>query len=113
MSVLSGEDQYDCYKIEMLKKEGVESGYSHLIAWVIKDNFITITIDYYDRENPELFLKLLVQYDIKDIDGIPTATKIVMYNQQENSQISIQILEVKYNVVLDDCLFTARNLQRR
>jgi len=39
---------YDCYKIEMLKREGIESGYSRLIMWVIKDSFIPIAIDYYD-----------------------------------------------------------------
>jgi len=104
---------YDCYKIEMIRKEGIESGYSRLIMWVIKDSFIPIAIDYYDRENPELLLKTLIQYDIKNVDGIPTATKMVMYNQQENSQTSIEMLEVKYNIVLDDSLFTARNLQRR
>ena len=104
---------YDCYKIEMLKKEGIESGYSRLIMWVIKDSFIPIAIDYYDAENPELLLKTLIQYDIKEIDGIPTAIKMVMYNQQENSQTSIEMLEVKYNVVLDDSLFTERNLQRK
>jgi len=103
---------YDCYKIEMQKKEDVESGYSHLIIWVIKDTFIPIAIDYYDRDNPELLLKTLIQYDIKEIDGIPTATSMVMYNQQENSQTSIEMLEVKYNVILDDSLFTARNLKR-
>jgi len=104
---------HDCYKIEMLKKESIESGYSRLIIWVIKDSFIPIAIDYYDRENPELLLKTLIQYDIKEIDGIPTATKMVMYNQQENSQTSIEMLEVKYNVELDDSLFTERYLKRR
>ena len=103
---------YDCYKIEMRKKENVESGYSRLIIWVIKDTFIPIAIDYYDRDNPELLLKTLIQYDIKEIDGIPTATRMVMYSQQENSQTSIEMLEIKYNVVLDDSLFTARNLKR-
>ena len=104
---------HDCYKIEMLKKEGIESGYSRLIMWIIKDNFYPIVINYYDRENPELLLKTLIQYDIKNVDGISTATKMVMYNQQENSQTSIEMLEIKYNIVLDDSLFTARNLQRR
>ena len=104
---------YDCYKIEMLKKEGIESGYSRLIMWVIKDSFIPIAIDYYDAENPEVLLKTLIQYNIKEIDGIPTATKMVMYNKQENSQTSIEMLEIKYNVELDDSLFTERNLQRR
>jgi outer membrane lipoprotein-sorting protein len=104
---------YDCYKIEMIRKEGIESGYSRLIMWVIKDSFVPIAIDYYDRENPELLLKTLIQYDIKNVDGIPTATKMVMYNQQENSQTSIEMLEVKYNLNLDDSLFTERYLKRR
>jgi outer membrane lipoprotein-sorting protein len=104
---------FDCYKIEMQKKEGVESGYSRLIIWVIKDSFIPIVIDYYDRENPKLLLKTLIQYDLKEIDGIPTATKLVMYSQQENSQTSIEMLEIKYNVELDDNLFTARSLKRK
>ena len=104
---------YDCYKIEMIRKEGSETGYSRLIMWIIKDNFFPVVIDYYDRKNPELLLKTLVQYDIKNVDGISTATKMVMYNQQENSQTSIEMLEVKYNVVLDDSLFTTRNLQRK
>jgi outer membrane lipoprotein-sorting protein len=104
---------YDCYKIEMIRKEGIESGYSRLIMWVIKDSFVPIAIDYYDRENPELLLKTLIQYDIKNVDGIPTATKMVMYNQQENSQTSIEMLEVKYNIELDDSLFTERYLKRR
>lgn len=104
---------YDCYKIEMIRKEGSETGYSRLIMWIIKDNFFPVVIDYYDRENPELLLKTLFQYDIKNVDGISTATKMVMYNQQENSQTSIEMLEVKYNVVLDDSLFTTRNLQRK
>jgi len=97
---------YDCYKIEMLKREGIESGYSRLIMWVIKDSFIPIAIDYYDVENPELLLKTLIQYDIKEIDGIPTATKMVMYNKLEDSQTSIEMLEIKYNIELDDSLFT-------
>ena len=104
---------HDCYKIEMLKKEGIESGYSRLIMWIIKDSFIPVAIDYYDAENPELLLKTLIQYNIKNIDGIPTATRMVMYNKLEDSQTSIEILEIKYNIELDDSLFTERYLKRR
>lgn len=112
-SLVLKKEGYDCYKIEMLKKEGIESGYSRLIMWVIKDNFIPIAIDYYDAENPELLLKTLIQYDIKNIDGIPTATKMVMYNKLEDSQTSIEMLEIKYNIELDDSLFTERYLKRK
>ena len=106
-------EEYDCYKIEMKRKKGSDAGYSRLIMWIIKDSFIPIAIDYYDAENPELLLKTLIQYDIKNIDGIPTATKMVMYNKLEDSQTSIEMLEIKYNIELDDSLFTERNLKRR
>lgn len=104
---------YDCYKIEMIRKEGSEAGYSRLIMWIIKDNLFPIVIDYYDGDNPELLLKTLIQYNIREVEGIPTAMKIVMYNKQENSQTSIEIIEIQYNVKLDDSLFTERNLKRK
>ena len=104
---------YDCYKIEMLKKEGVESGYSRLIMWIIKDSFIPIAIDYYDSENPELLLKTLIQYDIKNIEGVPTATRMVMYSKLEDSKTSMEMLGIKYNIELDDSLFTERYLKRK
>ncbi|MEA1939811.1 MAG: outer membrane lipoprotein-sorting protein [Candidatus Caldatribacteriota bacterium] len=104
---------YDCYKIEMKRKEGSDAGYSRLIMWIIKDNFVPIAIDYYDTENPELLLKTLTQYDIKNIGGIITATKMVMDNKLEDSQTSMEMLEVKYNIELDDSLFTERYLKRR
>lgn len=104
---------YDCYKIEMIRKEGSEAGYSRLIMWIIKDNLFPVVIDYYDNDNPELRLKTLIQYDIREVEGIPTAMKIVMYNKQESSQTNIEIIEIQYNVKLDDSLFTERNLKRR
>jgi len=104
---------HDCYKIEMIRKEGSEAGYSRLIMWIIKDNLFPIVIDYYDGDNPELLLKTLIQYNIREVEGIPTAMKIVMYNKQENSQTSIEIIEIQYNVKLDDSLFTERNLKRK
>jgi len=104
---------YDCYKIEMTRKEGSEAGYSRLIMWIIKENLFPVVIDYYDSNDPNLLIKTLIQYDIREIDGVPTAMKMVMFNQQENSKTSIEMLEVKYNVELDDSLFTERNLKRR
>jgi len=104
---------YDCYKIEMLRKEGNEVSYSRLIMWIIKDNFYPVVIDYYDSDNPKLLNKTLIQYNIKEIDGIPTSTKMVMYNKLENSKTSIEMFEIKYNIELDDSIFTERNLQRR
>jgi hypothetical protein len=38
--------------------------------------------------------------------------KSVMYNQNDNTQTELRILEIKYNVQLDDDMFTERALKK-
>ncbi|MBC8230198.1 outer membrane lipoprotein-sorting protein [bacterium] len=103
---------HDCYKIEMTRKKGSDVGYSRLIMWVIKQNFFPLIVDYYDRNNPKVLIKTLVQYDIREIDGIPTAMKMVMYNKKDKTQTNVEMIEVKYNVDLEDAMFTERGLRK-
>lgn len=114
-SKLLGEEKkedYNCYKIELKRKEDSDSGYSRLIMWVIKDNFFPVAMNYYDRDDPNFLRKVLIQYDIKEIDGIPTGMKMVMYNKRDNTKTDMEILEIKYNVDLDDSVFSERNLKK-
>ncbi len=103
---------YDCYKLELTRNKDSDSHYSRLIIWVIKENFVPVAIDYYDENNPNHLLKRLVQYDIKEIDGVPTGMRIVMYNKDDNTQTSMEMLEVKYNVPMKDEMFTERELRK-
>jgi len=103
---------YDCYKIELTKKKDVNSYYSRIIMWVIKENFVPVVLDYYDEDDPDRLLKRLVQYDIKEIDGVPTGMKMVMYNKEDNTQTSMEMVEVKYNVPIKDEMFTERGLRK-
>ncbi|HDQ00581.1 MAG TPA: outer membrane lipoprotein-sorting protein [bacterium] len=112
---LLGEEEienYDCYELELKRKDGVNSSYSRLIIWVIKKNYVPIVIDYYDEDDPESRVKRLVQYDIQNVDGIPTGMKIIMYNKQNNTQTSMEFLDIKYNVKIDEDLFTERRLRK-
>jgi outer membrane lipoprotein-sorting protein len=103
---------YECYKLELTRKKDSDSHYSRLIIWVIKENFVPVVIDYYDENDPDHLLKRLVQYDIKEIDGVPTAMRLVMYNKDDYTQTSMEMLEVKYNVPIKDEMFTERELQK-
>jgi len=103
---------YDCYKLELTRNPDSDTSYSRLIMWVIKENFVPVVIDYYDEHNPTLWQKRLVQSDIRIIDGIPTAMKMVMINKNDNSQTEMELLEVKYNIPLDDKMFTERELKK-
>ncbi|MBN1223499.1 MAG: outer membrane lipoprotein-sorting protein [Candidatus Aminicenantes bacterium] len=103
---------YDCYKLELARKEGSDISYSRLIIWVIKENFLPVAIDYYDEKDPSRLQKRLVQSDIRVLDGIPTAMKAVMHNANDNTQTEMELLDVKFNLGLDDDLFTERALKR-
>ena len=102
----------DCYKLELTRKKDSSSSYSRLIIWIDKENFVPLIIDYYDDKNPNLWEKRLVCSDIRLIEDIPTPMKMIMYNKMDNTQTTMEMLEVRYNIELDDELFTERGMQR-
>jgi len=103
---------YNCYKVELNRNEGADVSYSKLVLWVIKENFVPVVIDYHDEDAPDRILKTLVQSDIQVIDDLPTAMKIVMTNRNDNTQTEMEMLEVKFNIELEDSMFTERELKK-
>ena len=103
---------HDCYNVELLRKKESDSAYSRMIMWVVKENFVPIVIDYYNEGDPGLHLKRLVQSDIRVIDGIPTAMKMIMYDKNDNTHTDMEFLEVRYNTPLKDELFSERGLKK-
>jgi len=102
---------FDCFKLKLNRSAESDISYSRLIMWIIKENFLPVVIDYYEEDNPERLQKRLVQSDFRIIDDIPTAMKFVMYNKNDNTQTEMELLEVKYNIQLDDNMFTERSLK--
>ena len=103
---------YDCYKLELTRVPDSNLSYSRLIMWVIKDNFVPVVVDYYHEDDPNRWLKRLVGSDIRTIDGIPTAMKVVMSNQEDNTQTEMEIVEIIYNIELTPEMFTERRLKK-
>ena len=102
----------DCYKLELVRHDSADVSYSKLVLWVNKDNFVPVVIDYYDEDAPERVLKTLIQSDFKVIDGIHTAMKFVMINRNDNTQTEMEMLEAKFNIELEDSMFTERELKK-
>ncbi|MBN2410988.1 outer membrane lipoprotein-sorting protein [candidate division KSB1 bacterium] len=103
---------HECYKLELSKKPGSGSAYSKLVMWVIKENFVPVYIDYYNEDNPDRVEKSLVQKEIKEIDGIPTGTKIIMTSKNDNTNTVMEIKKIEYNIPIADELFTERGLRK-
>lgn len=109
---LLGEEKVDgraCYKFELIP---TQSGphYSKLLLWADKEKFITLKIDYY--EDDELLKRLNCSH-IEMIDGHWYAMKLVMTNLQEGGQTVMETLEIKFDIEIEDKIFTTKNLKRR
>jgi outer membrane lipoprotein-sorting protein len=113
--VLLGEEEKEgelCYKLELTAKENIDAGYSRLIVWVKKENYIPLSIRYYHEKDSELLEKELILSDIKTIDGIPTPMKMVMYNKLDDTKTSMKFKELTYKVDLPDNLFTEMGMKK-
>ena len=102
----------DCYTVELTRKEESDLSYSRLIMWINRENFVPVVIDYYEEDDPSRIQKRLISSDFQVIDGIPTAMKFVMKNLNDNTETEMELLEVKYNIELNDDLFSERNLKK-
>jgi outer membrane lipoprotein-sorting protein len=102
----------DCYRIELRRKEDAGSGYSRMIMWVAKNDFVPRRIDYYSEDDPDVILKRLTLTDIQEIEGIPTPMKMVMLDLQDNTDTVMEYEELTYDVELPDDLFTERGMKK-
>ncbi len=100
-----------CYRLELTIKEDAESGYSRMVMWINKGNFIPLQIDYYDEDDPELHLKRLSLSDIRLIEDIPTPMKMVMVDLQDNTDTIMEYENITYKADLPDNLFTERGMK--
>jgi outer membrane lipoprotein-sorting protein len=114
-SVLMGEEEKNgklCYKLELAKKEDSDAGYSRLVIWALKENYVPVVIAYYHEKDQELLEKELILSDVKVIDGIPTPMKMVMYNKLDDTKTSMGFRELTYDVSLPDDLFTEMGMKK-
>ena len=103
-------DKKRCFQLELIKKPDAHISYSKLVMFVRQDNYVPIEVDYYE-ENSNRKIKTLHQSEIQMIDSIPTAMKMVMIDELDHSQTEAELLEVKYNLLLKDELFTERGMK--
>ncbi|MCP4725415.1 MAG: outer membrane lipoprotein-sorting protein [bacterium] len=102
----------DCYQIELTKNENIDSNYSRLILWIDKEQYVIWVIEYYDEKEPDRLVKTLIQSDLKIIDGLPTPMKMVMHNHLDNSSTAQELIEIKFNIEINDNMFTERGLKK-
>ena len=109
---LRGEEAVDgepCWVVEARPKDSRDP-WGRRVIRVRKDANIFAAVDYYDRQ--DRLLKTLRMSSLHQVDGIWTAQRMEMTNVQDRHSTVIDISDIRFNVPLDDSLFTVPNLER-
>ena len=102
-------DGYKCWVVESTPKEE-DYMYSKRISWIRQDALVAAKVDFYDQKGGHL--KTLTVSDVREQDGIWTSFRMEMENFQKEHKTIIEMLEVQYNIGLEDSLFRVSTLER-
>ena len=102
-------DGFDCWKVEYVAKDKSEKT-QRRILWFRKDNYKTVKGEYYDRQNN--LARELTCSGIKQVNGIWTTEKMFMKNVQTGHSTVLELKDIKYNLDIDDNLFTVSTIER-
>lgn len=100
-------DGKPCYVVEVTPK--VRRKYTRYIAWVAKDLWVHLKIDYYQDNT---LYRTGVFTDIRIVDGIPTPFKMDMENKKTSHRTVLTIESIHYHTHFPDELFSQRSLER-
>jgi outer membrane lipoprotein-sorting protein len=106
-------DGHDCWVVQGVPKTDdlkKNLGYSKTVNYIRKDINLAIRIDYWDRKGQAL--KQFRATQVQQIQGIWTATKMVMENSQTGHKTEMVFSEQQYNTGLSDRKFSERMLKR-
>lgn len=98
-----------CWVIESIPKNQNEV-YSKKRAWVMKENYIGLRVEFYDKQNT--LMKELMVDEVQQIDGFWTIVSMKMINHQRNHKTIIRFESMQYDILIDDNLFTVNSLEK-
>ena len=110
---IEGEEVIDgsnCYKIKLTAKDDAEVLWGHQLWWVDKKEFIVLKAELYDEDG--YLVRTERGTDLKTMDGrfIPTTIELVPADEEGRKTV-LKILEVKFNVKLEESFFSQQNMK--
>ena len=97
-----------CYVVESTPKE--EGQYSKRVAWVIKDKWIPLKIEFYDED--EDLLKVLKITKYEEMKGYWIIMNQLMENVQREHKTVISLTNIKIENGIGDAYFTQRAMAK-
>jgi len=110
---VEGEEEIDgskCYKIKLTARDDAEILWGHQLWWVDKKEFIVLKAELYDEDG--YLVRTETGTDLKTMDGrfIPTTIELVPADEEGRKTV-LKIMEMKFNVKLDESFFSQQNMK--
>lgn len=97
-------ETYDCWVLESIPKDPDGTQYGKRISWIIKDSYLPVKIEYYDKR--ERLIKRFLARKIQKIDGIWTAVETEMKDLKRKHRTLMKSNDIRYNKGVPDRVFT-------
>lgn len=98
------------YVVKYVPKNPKETMFSSYTSWIDKITFIAAKTEYLNK-NGKLYRKLISD-EVKEFQGHPTATHQVAEDLLSGSKTEIKFSGIKFDIGLNDRIFTERFLRR-
>jgi len=99
-----------CWKIELIGIPEQDPPYPKIVMWARKSDYSPVKLDYFNDN--DFNSKTLLLSDIKIIEGLPTAMKVLMVDHKEHSSTSMETLEATYKWEPPKGFFSERSLKK-
>ena len=109
---LLGEETVDgaeAWRIQAVAKGVRASQYSRQVLWIRKDNYVTVRIDSYVKDD---VVRRLQSSRVRQVQGIWTAHEMVMSDLPRGTRTRLTLAKVEYNLPLREADFTVQALRR-
>lgn len=103
--------KYPCWVLESVPKKRSSSQYGKRISWVVKNIYVPIKIEFYDRRGR--LKKISRGYRLRKIQGIWTVMESEMKDLKRRHRTLMKNDKIRYNTGIPDRVFTRRYLERK
>ena len=97
-------NNYECWLLESIPKDSHNSQYGKRLSWIVKDIFVPIKTEYYDKKGR--LIKRFLANSLKKIDAIWTVMESEMHDLERKHRTLMKISEIHYNRRIEDRIFT-------
>jgi len=103
-------EEGESWVLELTPKDPAETENQRLLFWVLRDSFVPVTIEYYNKKNAAT--RRLTCGGIRKIDGYWVASEREMTDLGSGHRSKMTLEEIRFDTGLGDDMFTTRYLEK-